>query len=77
MMRGLLRRWNWERNRLQIKFLITVPQRYNVDLKTAGAGISVGDLEGEVRGQTSGGSLRLGRHRGTRLGAELRAAALN
>ena len=57
---GLLRRWNWERNRLQIKFLITVPQRYNVDLKTAGAGISVGDLEGEVRGQTSGGSLRLG-----------------
>ena len=52
--------WNRERNRLGIKFLITVPQRYNVDLKTAGAGISVGDLEGEVRSQTSGGRLRLG-----------------
>ena len=58
-------RWNRERNRLRIKFLITVPQRYNVDLKTLGAGISVEDLEGEVRGQTLGGSLRFGRINGS------------
>ena len=31
--REILRRWNRERNRLRVKFLITVPQRYNVDLK--------------------------------------------
>ncbi len=56
--------WNRERNRLRIKFLITVPQRYNVDLKTSGGGISVEDLEGEVRGQTSGGGLRFGKIKG-------------
>ena len=59
------RRWKQERNRLRIKFLITVPERYNVDLKTLGGGISVGDLEGEVRSQTAGGSLRIGRIRGS------------
>ena len=56
--------WNRERSRLQVKFLITVPQRYNVDLKTLGGGISVEDLEGEVRSQTSGGSLRFGNTKG-------------
>ena len=59
------RRWNRERNRLRVKFLITVPQRYNVDLKTLGAGISIGDLEGEVRSQTAGGNLRIGRIKGS------------
>ena len=59
-----LRRWSRERNRLRVKFLITVPQRYNVDLKTSGGGISVADLEGEVRSQTAGGGLRIGRIRG-------------
>ena len=63
--REILRRWNRERNRLRVKFLITVPQRYNVDLKTLGAGISVGDLEGEVRSQTLGGNLRIGRIKGS------------
>ena len=58
------RRWNRERNRLRIKFLITVPQRYNVDLKTLGAGISIGDLEGEVRSQTAGGNLQIGSIKG-------------
>ena len=60
----ILRRWSRERNRLRVKFLITVPQRYNVDLKTAGGGISVEDLEGEVRSQTSGGGLRFGSIKG-------------
>ena len=58
------RRWNRERNRLKIKFLITVPQRYNVDMKTSGGDISVEDLEGEVRSQTSGGGLRFGSIKG-------------
>ena len=58
------RRWKQERNRLRIKFLITIPQRYNVDLKTLGGGISVADLEGEIRSQTAGGNLRIGRIKG-------------
>ena len=58
------RRWKQERNRLRIKFLITSPHRYNVDLKTLGAGISIADLEGEVRSQTAGGNLRIGRIKG-------------
>ena len=58
-------RWKQERNRLRIKFLITVPQQYNVDLKTLGAGISIGDLEGEVRSQTAGGNLQIGRIKGS------------
>ena len=60
----ILRRWNRERNRLRVKFLVTVPQRYNVDLNTAGGSISVKDLEGEVRSQTSGGGLRFGSIKG-------------
>ena len=59
-----LRRWSRERNRLRVKFLVTVPQQYNVDLKTLGGGISVEDLEGEVRSQTVGGGLQIGRING-------------
>ena len=58
-------RWNRERNRLQVKFLVTTPQQYNVDLKTQGGSISVEDLEGEVRTQTLGGNLRIGRIKGS------------
>ena len=62
--REILRQWSRERNRLQVNFLITVPQRYNVDLKTAGGSISVEELEGAVRSQTAGGGLRFGSIKG-------------
>ena len=60
------RRWRLsrERSRLQVKFLITVPRRYDVDLKTSGGGITVEDLEGEVQTRTSRDSLRIGRIKG-------------
>jgi hypothetical protein len=44
-------------NRLQIRFLITVPLEYDVDLHTSGGSISVLDLEGEILSRTSGGSM--------------------
>jgi len=50
---------NKKLNKLNIKFILTVPQVYNVDLKTSGGGISVEDLEGTVDIRTSGGSLGL------------------
>lgn len=51
-------------NKLNVKFILTVPQIYNVDLKTSGGSISVDDLEGTVEIKTSGGSLDLNNIRG-------------
>ena len=52
--------WAHVGNRYRLRFLITVPRVYNADLRTSGGGIEVSDLEGEVRSETSGGSLRFG-----------------
>ena len=46
-------------NKLRIKFILSVPENYNVDLGTSGGSISVEDLEGTVDLRTSGGSLGL------------------
>lgn len=52
----------WKRitRRVSLKFIISVPEKYNVDLSTAGGSISVDDLEGSVKSRTSGGSLKFG-----------------
>jgi hypothetical protein len=53
-------RWfNWSDD--EAKFVVTVPSRYNVRLKTSGGDIKVGNLQGETRVKTSGGSITLGR----------------
>ena len=57
--------WRKQLNRLKIHFLVTVPRQYNVDLETSSGGISVADLDGDVRAKTSGGSLRFGDITGT------------
>jgi DUF4097 and DUF4098 domain-containing protein YvlB len=54
----------WRRLGLNVRYLVSVPYQFNVDLKTSGGGISVGDLRGEVRARTSGGSLQLGKIEG-------------
>ena len=46
---------------LDVKYTITVPSRFNVQLATSGGDIHVGDLNGEVRAKTSGGDLDLDR----------------
>ncbi len=45
------------RNKLSIKYIVSVPGKYNVDLHTRGGSIHVEDLEGQVLTETSGGSL--------------------
>ena len=50
----------WKKSLVKVKFLVTVPTIYNVDLKTSGGSISVTDLTGEVLAKTSGGSLKFG-----------------
>jgi len=54
-------RWfNWSSN-LDVRFVITVPSRYNVQLTTSGGDVRVGDLQGDVRCKTSGGTVHTGR----------------
>lgn len=57
--------WQKELNQFRILFQITVPQRYNVDLNTSSGGISVADLDGNVRAKDSAGRLRFGKIKGT------------
>lgn len=51
-------------NKLNAKYIITVPENYNVDLNTSGGGIAVGDLIGLVEAKTSGGGLTFGNIQG-------------
>ena len=57
--------WRKELNRLKILFQLTVPQQYNLDLDTSSGGVSVADLDGDVRAKNSAGSLRFGKIKGT------------
>ncbi|GAH22009.1 unnamed protein product, partial [marine sediment metagenome] len=49
--------WN---NKVSVKFIIKVPQEFNLDLKTGGGSIGVADISGEVKVNTSGGSISIG-----------------
>jgi hypothetical protein len=46
---------------VQVNFVVTVPRRYNVQLKTSGGDIRVGDLDGKAYARTSGGNVELGK----------------
>jgi hypothetical protein len=46
--------------RIKIKYKVSVPEKYNIELKTSGGSISVEDIEGTVNCKTSGGSLNFG-----------------
>ena len=52
--------WFWHNNRLSVHFDITVPEKYNLEVKTGGGNIGVSDIKGKVTLKTSGGSIRLG-----------------
>ncbi|MDD4050801.1 MAG: DUF4097 family beta strand repeat-containing protein [candidate division Zixibacteria bacterium] len=52
------------RNQLDVQFVITVPQKYNLDLNTSGGDIVIGDIDGTTRAETSGGDIRLAQIKG-------------
>lgn len=52
---------SWGSQPVQVDFAVTVPTRYNVELRTSGGGVKVGDLDGRVSARTSGGSIDLGK----------------
>lgn len=43
---------------LQVSCRVIVPRKFDVDLKTAGGSIKVGELTGKVQAHTSGGSMK-------------------
>lgn len=47
-------------NNLRVKFRITVPEHYNVDVNTSGGSIEIADLTGNIDAKTSGGSINIG-----------------
>ena len=49
--------WN---NKVSVKFIINVPQEFNLDLKTGGGSIEVSDISGEIKVNTSGGNIGIG-----------------
>jgi hypothetical protein len=51
----------WRNYNLNVRYIVTVPAEFNLDLKTSGGGIRVDDLRGEVRVRTSGGGLQFGK----------------
>jgi hypothetical protein len=50
---------------VQVSFVVTVPSRYNTDLRTSGGNITVGDLAGRMQARTSGGNVKFGSIDGT------------
>jgi DUF4097 and DUF4098 domain-containing protein YvlB len=57
--------WSWTgRNSNEAKYKITVPANFCARLSTAGGGIEVDDLTGEVKSHTSGGGLHFARLHG-------------
>lgn len=52
------------KQRTEGRYRITVPSKFNADLKTSGGAIAVQDLTGEVNAATSGGALTFARLHG-------------
>lgn len=48
----------WGRN-MRVKFSITVPKDYNLNIRTAGGAIEIDDLNGNIDAHTSGGSIQI------------------
>jgi len=50
---------SWGSYNLSVNYRITVPQYYNLELKTGGGSIEITELKGNVQAFTSGGSITL------------------
>jgi Putative adhesin len=51
--------WRWFSWPRDIEYRVTVPQKFNADLETAGGPIEVLDLHGQLHAHTSGGPIRI------------------
>lgn len=57
---GSWKNWGWNSPNLQVRYLVSLPKKFNVNLKTAGGTIKIATLEGEVKANTSGGNIAIG-----------------
>jgi DUF4097 and DUF4098 domain-containing protein YvlB len=55
---GARKGWFNNGNNLRVKYEVSVPSKYNVNLKTSGGTIAVTGLEGDAKAETSGGGLK-------------------
>lgn len=55
-----LKSWRGWGSGLQVRYVVQVPSRFDLELKTSGGSITVPDLTGTVVAGTSGGSIKLG-----------------
>jgi hypothetical protein len=51
--------YHWHRA-LSVRFDITTPKKYNLDIETNAGNLIVGDLDGELKGDTAGGDVQVG-----------------
>ena len=58
-------RWWFGSQRTEGKYTITVPAQFNAQVKTAGGGVTITDLTGDVKAGTSGGGFKFTRLHGT------------
>ena len=49
-----------EHGGLSVDYRVSVPRQFNLNLATQGGDLVVGDLDGELRGQTAGGNIQTG-----------------
>ena len=52
--------WSWRSNRLRARFQIKVPDKFNLNVNTAGGHLSVSHITGRLNLHTSGGRIMLG-----------------
>lgn len=52
--------WFGSGESLEVRYEVTVPARFNVEMRTAAGSIAVADLEGRVKVRTAGGNLKVG-----------------
>jgi DUF4097 and DUF4098 domain-containing protein YvlB len=54
--------WSWRTGQayLDVHYVVSIPRRFDVDLKTAGGDVHVGDLDGKAIATTTSGSVRFG-----------------
>ncbi len=50
----------WGRGGLQVQYRLVVPRTFNLNIHTAGGGIGIADIKGDVKAQTAGGGINVG-----------------
>lgn len=53
--------WWFFKRQMQVRYIVSVPSEFNVDVKTSGGSVSVTALKGSVRAATAGGSITFGK----------------